>query len=190
MADTARQMDFAYLAGSSLPVTWRMPAIDLPYAAEVDEVMCVWSGSADSSGFHALEALQCMAERRHGGETGVAWVEALRGDAVWQAMESASWQRGGWDAELFQSCLCRSQTLTQEESFNHRYPTRQQVQQWVTDPIVFRFQYNDGLKATMLLMEGLVDDVTFSARLKGRSEPLSTLFYLPPNPRTSFTPRR
>jgi hypothetical protein len=187
MAETSREMDFAYLAGSSLPVTWRMPAIDMPYGAEVDEVMCVSIGSIDSYDFHALETIQCMAERRKGGETGVAWVEALRGDAVWKAMDSQSWERGGWDPELFQSCLCRSQTLAQPKTFSHRYPTADQMREWVKDPIVYRFQYNDGLKGSMLMMNGVIGDFTFAARLKGRDEPLSTLFYLPPNPNVVYS---
>ena len=187
MADTARAMNFSYLAGSSLPVTWRMPSLDMPYGAEVDEVMCVAFGGIDSYDFHALEVIQCMAERRRGGETGVAWVAALRGEPVWEAMEAGSFDRGGWDPELFRSCLCRSQTLAQPESFSHRYPTRQQMQEWVKEPIVYRFQYNDGLKATMLLMNGLVGDFTFAARLAGRTEPLSTLFYLPPTPNVVYS---
>jgi len=187
MADTARAMDFPYLAGSSLPVTWRMPSIDMPLGAEVDEVMCVAIGGIDSYDFHALEVIQCMAERRKGGETGVAWVEALRGDSVWRAMDAGTWQQGGWDPELFQSCLCRSQTLAQPETFSHRYPTSEQIRKWVEDPIMYRFQYNDGLRATMLLMNGLVGDFTFAGRLKGRSEPLSTLFYLPPNPNVVYS---
>ncbi len=39
----------------------------------------------------------------------------------------------------------------------------------------------------MLLMNGLVDDFTFAARLKGQAEPLSTLFYLPPNPNVVYS---
>jgi len=187
MADTAREMNFPYLAGSSLPVTWRMPSIDMSYGAEVNEVMCVAMGGVDSYDFHALETIQCMAERRKGGETGVAWVEALRGDAVWKAMQSDSWHRGGWDPELFRSCLCRSQTLAQPETFSHRYPTVDQIRQWVKEPVVYRFQYNDGLKATMLLMNGLVGDFTFAARLKNSDELLSTLFYLPPNPNVVYS---
>src|SRR5947209_10863924 len=62
MVDTARQMNFALAAGSSLPVTWRMPALDLPYGAEVEEIMCIAMGQVDSYDFHALEVLQCMAE--------------------------------------------------------------------------------------------------------------------------------
>ncbi len=187
MADTAREMDFPFLAGSSLPVTWRMPAVDLPYGAEVDEVMCVAIGGVDSYDFHALETIQCMVERRRGGETGVAWLEALRGDSVWKAMQQGSWQRGGWDPQLFEACLCRSQTLAQPKTYNHRYPTPRQIREWVEKPVAYRFQYNDGLKATMLLMNGLVGDFTFSARLRGRPEPLSTLFYLPPNPNVVYS---
>ena len=59
MVDTAHELKFPYLAGSSLPVTWRMPAIDLPYGAEVEEVMCVAIGGIDSYDFHALEVIQC-----------------------------------------------------------------------------------------------------------------------------------
>ncbi len=187
MARTAREMDFPFLAGSSLPVTWRMPAVDLPYGAEVDEVMCVAIGGVDSYDFHALETIQCMVERRRGGETGVAWLEALRGDSVWKAMQQGSWQRGGWDPQLFEACLCRSQTLAQPKTYNHRYPTPRQIREWVEKPVAYRFQYNDGLKATMLLMNGLVGDFTFSARLRGRPEPLSTLFYLPPNPNVVYS---
>ena len=187
MVDTARDMGFPYLAGSSLPVTWRMPSIDLPYGAQVDEVMSVAIGRVDSYDFHALEVIQCMAERRQGGETGVVWLEALRGDAVWRAMETGSFARGGWDPELFQSCLCRSQTLAQPETFSHRYPTTSQLRSWVEEPVAYRFQYADGLQATMLLMNGLVGDFTFAARLKGTARPLSTLFYLPPTPNVVYS---
>ena len=187
MADTAREMGFAFLAGSSLPVTWRMPAIDLPYGSQVDEVMCVAIGGIDSYDFHALEVIQCMAERRQGGETGVAWVQGLRDDAVWSAMKTGSFQRGGWDPELFQACLCRSQTLAQPKTFSHRKPSDEQIGQWVKKPVAYRFQYNDGLCGTMLLMNGLVKDFTFAARLPDRETPLSTLFYLPPNPNVVYS---
>jgi hypothetical protein len=128
-----------------------------------------------------------MAERRKGGETGVAWVESLRGDAVWRAMDSGSWSSGGWDGELFGACLARSQTLAQRETFSHRLPTTAEARAWVKDPIVYRFQYHDGLKATMLLMNGLVGDFNFAARLRGQTRPLSTLFYLPPNPNVVYS---
>jgi hypothetical protein len=187
MVDTARRLGFPFLAGSSLPVTWRMPSLDMPYGAEIEEVLCVAMGGVDSYDFHALETIQCMAERRKGGETGVSALQALRGDGVWKAMATRSWQAGGWDRGLFDACLCRSQTLAQPPTHSHRYPTAQQMREWVKDPVAYRFEYVDGLKATMLLMNGLVGDFTFAARLKGRAEPLSTLFYLPPNPNVVYS---
>ncbi len=187
MVATARKLGFAFLAGSSLPVTWRMPALDMPYGAEVDEVLCVAIGGVDSYDFHALEVIQCMAERRRGGEKGVRWVQALRGNAVWKAMQAGSWKAGGWDPGLFAACLSRSQTLAQPPTLSHRYPTAKQIQEWVKDPVAYRFEYADGVKATMLLLNGLVGDFTFAARLKGRTEPLSTLFYLPPEPNVVYS---
>jgi hypothetical protein len=187
MVGRAAQLGIPLLAGSSLPVTWRLPGIDLPYGAEAEELLCVAMGGVDSYDFHALEVLQCMAERRKGGETGVAALQALRGEAVWQAMAAGRWEAGGWDPHLFEACLCRSQTLAQPPTFSHRYPTAAQVRAWVKDPVAYRLEYADGLKATMLLLNGLVGDFTFAARLKGQAEPLSALFYLPPNPNVAYS---
>ncbi|MEO2046783.1 MAG: hypothetical protein ABGX16_09450 [Pirellulales bacterium] len=192
MVDTAAAMDFPLMAGSSLPMTWRMPSIDMPQGAQVEELMCVAMGGIDSYDFHALEVIQCMAERRQGGETGVASVAALRGDSVWRALELGIWghgdrEQGGWLSELFHACLCRSQTLTQAENNSHRYPTPQQIRQWVKDPVAYRIEYADGTKATMLLLSGLVGDFTFAAKLKGQVQPLSTLFYLPPVPNVVYS---
>jgi hypothetical protein len=187
MVDTARKMGFPLLAGSSLPVTWRMPDVEMPDGAEAEEMMCVAIGAVDSYDFHALEVIQCMAERRKGGETGVKAMQALRGEPVWKAMAAGKWDDGGWDGRLFEACLSRSQTLAQPETFSHRYPTEKQIREKVKEPVAYRIEYADGLKATMLLMNGLVGDFTFAARLKGKSEPLSTLFYLPPTPNVTYS---
>ena len=187
MVDLSRELKFPFLAGSSLPVTWRMPDVDMPLGAEVEEMLCIAIGGVDSYDFHALEAIQCMAERRDGGETGVAAVQALRGVAVWKAMDGGDWDAGGWSPRLFEACLSRSHTLAQPENFSDRYPTPAQIREWVKEPVAYRLEYLDGTRATMLLMNGLVDDFTFAARLRGKTEPLSTLFYLPPNPNVVYS---
>jgi len=181
MVAISKELKFPFLAGSSLPMTWRMPAIDLPYDAMVDEALVVAYGGLDVYDFHALETLQCMVERRKGGETGVAWVEVLKGEAVWQALAKNSWDAGGWSRRLFEACLSRTQTLGQARAgFGHRYPTDEDARQLVKEPFAYRIQYRDGLKASVLMLNGLVKDFTFAAQLRGQSEPLSTLFYLPP----------
>jgi hypothetical protein len=187
MVDISRELRFPFLAGSSLPVTWRMPSIEMPDGADVEEMMCVGMGGVDSYDFHALETIQCMAERRRGGESGVKAVRGLRGTAVWEAIAAGSWEAGGWASDLFEACLSRSHTLTQPETYSDRYPTTDQIKAWVKDPVAYRIEYADGTKATMLLMNGLVGDFTFAARLKGQKSPLSTLFYLPPNPNVVYS---
>jgi|EP01046_Picozoa_sp_COSAG06_P019336 hypothetical protein len=77
MVDTSHELGFPLMAGSSLPVAWRMPPKDMPLGAELEEVMGVGYGGVDSYDFHSIETIQCMAERRKGGETGVLWVSVL-----------------------------------------------------------------------------------------------------------------
>ena len=60
MVDTSKEMGFPLLAGSSLPVTWRMPSVEMPDDAEIEEALVVAYGPTDIYDFHALETLQCM----------------------------------------------------------------------------------------------------------------------------------
>ncbi|MFM8273214.1 MAG: hypothetical protein ACKODX_12940, partial [Gemmata sp.] len=181
MVDLSKKFNFPLLAGSSLPVTWRMPAVDMPHGAEVEDAMCVAFGGQDVYDFHAHETIQCMVERRKGGETGVTAVQGLKGPAVWKLLEEPV------QAQLLAACLARSQTLEQAPATSHRYPTREQMRQWVKEPVAHRVEYADGLKTTMLLLNGLVKDFTFAAKLKGEKEPLSVLFHLPPNPNVTYS---
>jgi hypothetical protein len=137
----------------------------------------------------ALECVQCLAERRSGGESGIQWVEALKGKAVWEAMRLDSFEAGGWSLKLFESCLSRSHTLQQPRSgdkleanpggsFCKRFPTLEEAEDIVGDEAVaYRFRYTDGTCATMLLMNGLVADFNVAARLRGRDELLSCQMY-------------
>ncbi|MBM3981873.1 MAG: hypothetical protein FJ304_16700 [Planctomycetes bacterium] len=181
MVDLSKTLKFPFLAGSSLPVTWRMPDLDMPHGAEVEEVMCVAFGGQDVYDFHAHETIQCMAERRKGGETGVVAVQGFRGANVWKLLD----EKG--TAELFAVCLARSQTLAQPTATSHRYPTLAQMKEWVKEPIAHRVEYKDGLRSTMLLLNGLVKDFNFAARIKGQKEPLSVLFHLPPTPNVTYS---
>lgn len=182
MVRLSRALDFPLLAGSSPPVTWRMPAIEMPYGAELQEILCVVIGGVDSDDFHALEVIQCMAERRRGGETGVVALQARRGDSVWRSMGSKDWSSGGWGPAALGSVPVQEPDVGANADREPSISTIDQIRQWVSEPVAYRFEYADGLKATMLLMNGLVSDLTFAGRIQGRANPLSTLFYLPPVP--------
>ncbi|HHZ93295.1 TPA: hypothetical protein EYN98_01245 [Candidatus Poribacteria bacterium] len=190
MYDLSQQLNFAFMAGSSLPVTWRTPSLDMPLGAEIEEAVCVAYGGVDGYDIHALETIQCMVERRYGGESGVEWLQAYRGDKFWEAHH-----QGVWSVELFESALSRSHTLKPARAgFNNVFPTLHELKEIVKDPMAYHYQHVDGLKCSMVMMNGLVDDFNFAAKLKGQSKTLSTQMYLPmPPARTTlanfFTPQ-
>ena len=106
MVADSKRLKFAFLAGSSLPVTWRLPPVEVPLGAMMEEALMVGVGGFDAMDYHALEAMQCMVERRRGGETGIKSVQLLDGDAVWKAGEE-----GLWSKRLLEAALSRSDSL-------------------------------------------------------------------------------
>jgi hypothetical protein len=183
MYDTSREMGFAFMAGSSLPVTWRTPSVEMPLGAHIGEALCVGYGGVDSYDFHGLETVQCMVERRRGGESGVQWLQAYRGDKFWEALSE-----GVWSKPLMDAALCRSHTLAPARAgFTHVFPAVEDMRRLVKDPVAYRYQHADGLNCTVLLMNGLVRDFNFAAYVNGRSQPWSTQMYLPmPDGRTTL----
>ncbi|MDA0336276.1 MAG: hypothetical protein O2782_14010, partial [bacterium] len=130
---------------------------------------------------HALETIQCMVERREGGETGVKWLQAYRGDNFWKAFDEKLWSH-----ELMNAAMTRSHNLTPaREGFNNVFPTPDDMKRMVKDPIAYHYEHEDGLRCTMLLLGGLVDDFNFAARVQGMDKPLSTQMYLPMPPARS-----
>lgn len=180
MYDTAHELDFALMAGSSLPVTWRTPSVEFPEGAVPKEALCIAYGGVDSYDYHALETTQCMVERRPGGERGVKWVQAYQGEKFWEAHHAGVWSRS-----LFEAALSRSHTLTPSRpGFNDIFPTLDEMKSMTKDrePIAYVYEHVDGLKCSMILLNGLVQDFNFAATLEGCETPFSTQMYLPMPP--------
>jgi hypothetical protein len=183
MVATARKMGFPLMAGSSLPVTWRRPELELPLGAKLKEALVVSRGELEIYGIHALEALQCMVERRTKGQQGVKSVEYLEGDAVWKAGDAGRWS---WD--LLEAALGRSQTRNVGDP-RVNCTHFQSPAAWgfnLPSPRAFLIEYRDGLKATILQLDGHVADDTFAAFVDGQEKPVSTLFWLPGPPGAAF----
>jgi hypothetical protein len=180
MYDWSQELKFPLMAGSSLPVTWRLPSVEMPLGSEIEEAMCVGFADSirdevDSYDFHCLEVVQCMVERRKGGETGVEWVEAFRGDKFWNAYD-----QGVWSKDLVTAALTRSHYLTGGQgNFTNILPTYEQIRAVVRNPLAYHFQHRDGLKTTIILFDGLLRDFNFAAKLKGQAQPFSCQMYLP-----------
>ena len=185
MIDDGHRLGFPILAGSSLPVTWRLPDLELPLDCEIESALMVGVGGSDPMDYHALEAMQCMIERRKGGETGVKSVQLIDGDAVWQAGDE-----GRWSKELLEAALSRSDTpcgLTVEDGRTQDLLGSGELQKLVENPAAYFIEHNDGLKTTLLMLNGGIRDYCFAAQLKGVSDPVSTQFFLPTTPNVTYS---
>jgi hypothetical protein len=192
MIARARAQNVPLMAGSSLPVTWRLPPLEIPLGRTIKEAVVASRGDLEIFGFHALETLQCMVERRErGGKTqGVAAVTCLEGDAVWEAGD-----RGVWSWTLLEHALGRSHTRNigdikrNTRDFVPPPAPGTDTLTRLRHPIAFVVEYLDGLRATALIMNGHVDDTTFAARINdpaGGDSIVSTLMYLPAPPGACF----
>jgi len=184
MVDASKRLKFPMLAGSSLPVTWRLPDIELPLNCEIESALMVGYGGADVMDFHGLEALQCMVERRKGGEGGVTVVQMIEGDAVWKAGEEGRYSR-----ELLVSALSRSDSPQGQSIADGRTQdlvAKGELPRLVKNPAAYFIEYRDGLTATLLMLNGGVKDFTFAARLKGGAIQ-STQFFLSPEPNVTYS---
>jgi hypothetical protein len=185
MVDASRRLHFPMLAGSSIPVTWRLPSIELPLGCEIESAVMVGEGGSDAMDFHALEGLQCMVERRRGGETGVKAVQLVEGEGVWKAVAEGRIAR-----DLLTAALSRSDTplgLTVTDGRTQDLVASGELQKLATRPAAYFVEYRDGLKATMLMLDGAVKDFNFAARLKGPSAIWSTQFLLTPDPNVTYS---
>ena len=185
MVDDGHRLGFGVLAGSSLPVTWRLPDVELPLECEVEEALMIGVGGSDPMDYHAMEAMQCMIERRKGGETGVAAVQLIDGEEVWKAGED-----GRWSLELLEAALSRSDTpcgLTDEDGRTQDMISNGEIYRLVENPSAYFIEYYDGLKATLLMLNGAVRDYCFAAKLKNESVPVSTQFFLTPTPNVTYS---
>ncbi len=184
MVETSEKMGFPMLGGSSLPVTFRLPDVDIPLGAEIEEAVMVGCGGSDPMDFHALEGMQCMTERRKGGETGVRAVQYLSGEVFWKARAA-----GRWSNELLTSALSRSDTplgLTVTDGRTQNLAAPGVLESLVKHPAAYAVEYRDGLRATMLMLDGAIEDFTFAARLGG-DKVISTQFLLTPNPNVTYS---
>jgi hypothetical protein len=179
MYDKARELFVPLLAGSSVPLTWRRPELRLARGCDLVEAVQVGYGPFEGYGFHALEALQCLAERRRGGETGVKAVRCLQGEEMWKALD-----RGEWSKELLEAALER---VPAHAPGDYRAPTAK-----AKDAGVFLVEYRDGFRAAVAMLNGWLHEgdggaFTFAGKLKSRAKPVATHFYLQqPDPFAHF----
>ncbi len=163
-----------FMAGSSLPLGWRKPWLEHALGTPIQEAVAIGYSGLDIYGFHTLETLQCMVERRghtHGGdgqgrsgESGVAAVTCLEGQAVWDAAATGLWS--------YEIGAAAAATI-----HNHAAGT---MEEHCPNPAIFLVEYRDGFKGAALLLNGYVEGLAYGARVN--DEILATEFYLAEGP--------
>jgi|LakMenE01Jun11ns_1017448.scaffolds.fasta_scaffold9934313_1 hypothetical protein len=162
MVEISKELKFPMLAGSTIPVSWRIPAIDTPYGVKQKYAVGISFSGLDIYGFHLLDGLQAVVERRKGGETGVRAVQCLEGQDCWNYIEQNEWVK-----RLFDQAISHSETRVSGD-----------MKEIVKNPSVFIIDYNDGLKAAAFLLTGLLQDFTYAIDIEGEQKPFSTLMKL------------
>jgi hypothetical protein len=160
--DTARELKIPLMAGSSVPGTWRHPPADVARGARLAEIVAITYHTTDAYGFHALEAVQSLAEQREGGETGIRSVQCLGGDAVWKAQEDHL-----FDPEVFAAAWSRVKHLNGEK------PLREAVGK----PKLMIVEYGDGLRAYLLELNGAVGEWSAAWRYRDDRRIEATQFW-------------
>lgn len=171
MVDTARELGFPLMAGSSVPLAERRPPLELPAGAEIEEAVSIHGGGVESYDFHALEMLQSMVEARRGGETGVTSVQFLDEAALWKAADE-----GRWSVPLAEAAM-------RAELGDDIPPLRELIESkrlGSNPPHGVIMTYRDGLKGIALKLGDSGIRWNFACRLKGDETPRATSFYVGP----------
>ena len=169
MYDRAQQLGVPFMAGSSIPLGWRDPWLEHELDAPIEDALVLSFGGIESYGYHGLEALQCMIERRSGGEAGLAAVQCLEGEAVWRAGADGLWSR-----ELAEAAAAAGEAASgsMEESCDN--------------PAAFLLEFRDGFKATLLQLNGYAKEWLYAARGDGQVLATGLRTHGPPYPHFSY----
>ena len=112
-------------------------------------------------------------------------VQLIEGDAVWKAGEE-----GRYSKDLLISALSRSDTPMgpdETEGRTQDLVSSGLLPKLVANPAAYFIEYRDGLKATLLMLDGALKDFNFAARLKGVPAIQAMQFFLTPVPNVTYS---
>jgi hypothetical protein len=167
MYGDAQRLKMPLMAGSSVPLAERKPAIEFPAGEIVEEAISIHGGGIESYDFHALEVMQSLIEARKGGETGISQVQLLEGDAARLALDEGRFSR-----DLISAAMHAEKDAA--------FPRRNRGPQFPSEPFAVRHAvlvtYKDGTRGTALTVGNYGDRWNFACRIRGQKEPLAIAF--------------
>lgn len=169
MMRTVREMKIPFMAGGSVPLAERRPAMEVPADARIEEAVSIHGGPLEQYDYHGIEVVQSIVESRRGGETGVKRVQFLQGEAVWDAFAQGRRSLGLAEA-----------ALAAETGDASAGSLRTFVERSGDPPHAILIDYTDGLRGTILRVGTDHTRWNFACRIAGRAEPLATRFHVGP----------
>jgi len=172
MYDQSRELGFAFMAGSSVPLAHRRPDLRPENGTDWERALSIGYGHYDDYGSHTLEALQVMTERRKGGETGVKAVQCLEGKEAWEALKAGKWDRSLLDAALARTPILGKGKIEDDDG---------------ADALVYLVEYRDGLTAAAYMSPRHVREWAFAGKQKGKADISACWYELVKPQRDHFT---
>ena len=152
--DRSNELKVPMMAGSSLPYCWRDQPLEHRLGARISEAVAIGYASLDAYGFHVAEILQCMVERRAGGETGVKSVHGLKGNDVWEAIDSGK----------------ISQILVDAACDKIKGKASGSMRDLVKMPYAVIVKYTDGTKGAIVMLDQYVNQGwAYAAKADGKT---------------------
>jgi hypothetical protein len=179
LASLASTQKVSLIAGTTLPVTWRLPEVDLSVGARLREALIVVQGTSPMAELGGLEGLLPVIQRRRGGESGIRSVRLLEGADLWQAGHD-----GIWSWSLLVSALSRSDTPQGDSVKDGRTQDLVGlglVQTLARQPRGWVLEHFDGLRSSVLVLDGVVADFNFAVQTRD-GPVISAQIYRPPAP--------
>ncbi|MEX1212848.1 MAG: hypothetical protein WEA36_08395 [Balneolaceae bacterium] len=163
MFDKSRELNFPLTGGSSIPLYYRTPEIELDIDTPIKNSISIGGTSDEGAIFHVVDTLQAFVERRRGGETGVRSVQSIRGPETWNWVDQHPWA-----GELLSSV---------ERRFEFEPGHFRQVDQTNMCHIV----YNDDTQAAVIGGRGV--DWTYAGEIEGQQDAtVISLYGMLPSP--------
>jgi hypothetical protein len=160
MVETAREMGFPLMAGSSIPICGMLEPWQLPDQTPLAEAVILYFGGNEMYGCHSIEFAQSLVVQRAGGEAGIKSVTAYCGDSFWKAEKA-----GVWPADLVELALGESINHEQGDwRKNLRSSSNESEALLDKTPAAYVFEHSDGFRSIHLNMNGHIKDFTIALR--------------------------
>jgi len=179
MVALAESRHILLTAGTATAVTYRLPDVDVPMGVPLQEALIVVQGAYPVAEVEALHGLLPVIERRRNGESGVKRIRFFQGRDIWQAGE-----RGVWPQSLLASALSRSDRPQGDPVADGRTQDLLglgRVPQLAQHPRCWILEHRDGLRSTLLDLDGVVADFNFAVQTNA-GQIISAQLHRPPGP--------